>query len=64
MHNFGVEYRNTLVGASNIDTYLYANVTSINMHPDADFIRDVSVKTLAGTNFSFVQNITFWLPGA
>ena len=37
--DFGVEYKNTIGRVSNIDTYLYANVTSINMHPDADYIR-------------------------
>jgi choline dehydrogenase-like flavoprotein len=50
--NFGTEYKDTLGRASNIDTYLYANVTSINRHPDADYIQDVSVKTISGISFS------------
>jgi choline dehydrogenase-like flavoprotein len=50
--DFGIEYKNTIGRASNIDTYLFANVTSINRHPEGDYIRDVSVKTLAGNNFS------------
>lgn len=50
--NFGMEYKNTIGRSSNIDTYLYANVTSINILTDADYIRDVSVKTLGGNNFS------------
>jgi hypothetical protein len=50
--DFGIEYKNTIGRSSNIDTYLYANVTSINRHPEGDYIRDVSVKTLAGNNFS------------
>ena len=50
--DFGVEYKNTIGRSPNIDTYLFANVTSINRHPEVDFIRDVSVRTLAGNDFS------------
>jgi choline dehydrogenase-like flavoprotein len=45
---FGTFYRDGLKGASNISVYLYANVTSINRHPDNDLIQDVTVKALAG----------------
>lgn len=50
--NFGEEYRDTIGNASNVTTYLYANVISINQDPDGNSIRDVSVQTLAGNRFS------------
>jgi len=49
---FGSFYRGHLNGASNITVYLYANVTSINRHPDNDLIQDVSVKTLGGNGIA------------
>ncbi len=50
--SFGLAYRDSIGRASNIDTYLYANVTSINRCRGEDYIHDVSVRTLAGNSFS------------
>lgn len=50
--DFGVVYKDAIGRASNINTYLYANATSINRDPESDYIRDVSVMTLAGNKFS------------
>lgn len=49
---FGEAYREQLKNATNVSTYLFANVTSINQNPDSNYVSDVSVKTLTGNTFT------------
>lgn len=49
--NFGFRYAEELDAASNIDVFLYATVTSINLDAQKRFVSDVEVATLAGNRF-------------
>lgn len=49
--SFGMQYRNQLEAAPNITTYLGANVTAINQHPEHDYVMNISVQTLGGKRF-------------
>jgi choline dehydrogenase-like flavoprotein len=49
---FGSEYRDDLDRASNVTTYLYANVSSIDRHPTNSWVEGVSVKTINGKSFT------------
>lgn len=45
---FGEKYKNTIVNASNIHLYTYANVTSIDANEHASAVQQVTVKNFAG----------------
>jgi choline dehydrogenase-like flavoprotein len=47
----GQQYRRAVEEAGNLVTYLYANVTSINRHPESSYVSDVSVATISGRSF-------------
>jgi choline dehydrogenase-like flavoprotein len=48
----GTFYRGDLNRALNVTVYLYANVTSLNQHPNNHRVQDVSVRTLSGNRFT------------
>ncbi len=49
---FGEVYGDDLRRAKNVQVFLYANVTNINLRPDAGSVKSVSVKTLQGNSFT------------
>lgn len=48
---FGVSFRDEVIGAPNVDTYLFANLTSFAASADAGRIRAARVATLSGRRF-------------
>ena len=49
---FGLTYQNTLNDADNISIFLYATVTSINLTSNKHRVKNLTVKTLKGNQFT------------
>jgi choline dehydrogenase-like flavoprotein len=61
--SLGMLYRGEIARARNVTACLGANVTSINRHPNHDYIVDVSVRTLKRNEFSVRAKYYFLAAG-
>jgi choline dehydrogenase-like flavoprotein len=56
--HFGARYARRLELAPNIQVLLGANCTAVRLHADGRAVRELEVRTLAGTQFSVTPNTT------